>query len=206
MSVAHFQSTCQALIQLTVEALATAPHLTQAQQKTRTEAVVNAIMAFLPTEPVQVMLASQAVGHHLSLMDTFQQIQHRALPDAVSVKMRSVALAETRAMLALVKELRVVRKEMIAAAQAERSTAPAPAPEPPMAEIAEETAAATHTAAFETALTALDTTLREAPMLDRKTATAAHAHLAAIGPPGLAAAFSGVAPGGGGARGSHRQG
>ena len=141
MSIAHFQSTCQALIQIAVESLASAPHFTPAQKKTRTEAVVNLIMAFLPTEPIQVMLASQAVGHHVSLMDTFQQIHNRALSDNISVKMRTISLVETRMVLALVKELRVVRKEMIAAAQSERAATPArpvepppPAAEPPAAE------------------------------------------------------------------------
>ena len=131
MSITHFQSTCQALIQLTVEALATAPHFTQAQKKIRTEAVVNLIMAFLPTEAIQVMLASQATGHHFSLMDTFQQIHNRALADGISVKMRTISTMETRMTLALSKELRIVRKDMIAAAQAERMVArTAPAEQP----------------------------------------------------------------------------
>ena len=125
MSIAHFQKACQALIQQAVEALASSPHLTQAQRNVRAEAVVSAIMAFLPTEPVQVMLASQAVGHHLGVMDTFQQIHNRALADGISVKMRSISIGETRMMLLLVHELRRVRKEMTTAAEAEREDRPA---------------------------------------------------------------------------------
>ena len=120
MSIAHFQQSCQALIALAVEAFATSPHLTAAQRKIRSEAVVSAIMAFLPTEPVQVMLASQAVGHHLGVLDTFQQIFNRALADGISVKMRSISIGETRMTLSLTSELRRVRKEMIAVAQMER--------------------------------------------------------------------------------------
>ena len=239
MSVTHFQSTCQALIQVTVEALATAPHFTQAQKKTRTAAVVDLIMAFLPTEPIQVMLASQAVGHHLSLMDTFQQIHNRALADAISVKMRTISTMETRMTLALARELRIVRKDMIAAAQEERTaertagrtaeqtaeqTAPVeqspveqprvdqslveksrldPPAVPPlvrkpaqMAEPAAPTAGGTvddatfaaHIADYENAFLALEETLLEARALDKPAADAAHAHLAGIAPPGLAAA------------------
>ena len=133
MSIAHFQQSCQALIALAVEAFATAPHLTAAQRKVRAEAVVSAIMAFLPTEPVQVMLASQAVGHHLGVLDTFQQIFNRALADGISVKMRSISIGETRMTTSLVRELRRVRKEMITVALAEREAMDArrmAAPEP----------------------------------------------------------------------------
>ena len=141
MSIAHFQKACQALIQQAVEALASSPHLTQAQRNVRAEAVVSAIMAFLPTEPLQVMLASQAVGHHLGVLDTFQQIHNRALADGISVKMRSISIGETRMMLMLVQELRRVRKEMIAVARSEqeaidarRMAAPAPVVETPAVE------------------------------------------------------------------------
>ena len=209
MSIAHFQSTCQSLIQITVEALASSPHHTQAQRKVRTEAVVNSVMAFLPTEPIQVMLASQAVGHHLSLMDTFQQIHNRALADNISVKMRTISAVETRMTLALVREVRRVRKEMIAVAQAERAAAPvtpppapveppAPAAEPPAvqtetpqpraADTVDDATFAAHITDYENALLALEETLNEARALDKPTAAAAEAHLAPITQPGLTAA------------------
>ena len=131
----YFQSTNQALLQMAVEALATAPHFTQAQIKMRTEAVINAIMAFLPTEPVQTMLASQAVGQHFIQLDTFKEIINRALADTMSVRMRTITTQQTKMTLALVKELRIVRKDMFAIAKAEEearaaaSKAHAPAPE-----------------------------------------------------------------------------
>ena len=122
MSIAHFQQSCQALITMAVEALTSSPHLTPAQRKIHGEAVVCAIMAFLPTEPLQVMLASQAAGHHFGVLDTFTQILNRSLADGISVKMRTISIGETRMTLALVRELRRVRKEMIAEAKAERDT------------------------------------------------------------------------------------
>ena len=141
MSIAHFQQSCQALIALAVEAFASSPHLTAAQRKVRAEAVVSAIMAFLPTEPVQVMLASQAVGHHLGVLDTFQQVFNRALADGISVKLRSISIGGTRMTLSLTGELRRVRKEMIAVARQEReamdarrTAAPGPVVETPSVE------------------------------------------------------------------------
>ena len=48
-------------------------------------------MAFLPSEPVQTMLASQAVGQHMMVLDTFRDIQHRSLSENGSVRLRMVA-------------------------------------------------------------------------------------------------------------------
>ncbi len=118
-----FEATSSSLIKLAVEALTSAPHYTPAQRQTRAEAVVCAIMAFLPTEPLQIMLASQAVGHHFTLLDTFREINNRALPDDMSVRMRMVASMQTRTTLALLKEFRAVRKERLALAQADQAAA-----------------------------------------------------------------------------------
>src|SRR5258706_11119308 len=114
-----FEASSRALIQLAVDSLASAPHFTPAEKKTRTEAVICLIMAFLPTDPVQTMLASQAVGHHFTLLDTFREINNRALDDTISVRMRMMTAMGTRMTLALVRELRVVRKHHIAAVQTE---------------------------------------------------------------------------------------
>lgn len=151
MSATHFHTTCGDLIKLAVESLASARYLTAAQQRSRGQAVVNTIMAFMPSEPVQVMLASQAAGHHFSLMDTFQQIHDRSLTAGISVRMRAISAMETRMTLALVRELRTVRREMLAAAQAERlamaastdpvSEPPAPVPGQDVPETAPPTAA-----------------------------------------------------------------
>ena len=173
------------------------------------------------------MLASQTAGHHLSVLDTFQQILNRALADGISVKMRAISIGETRTMLALTRELRRVRKEMIAIAEAERDTmavrpiaASEPRPEPPVeappveaplaeaplapqpsavpppslagirhaAAAADGTEFAAHIADFENAMTAVQQTLEEARALDKRTATRANGHLAAVTPFGLAAA------------------
>src|SRR6185312_1211027 len=116
-----FENTSSSLIQLAIECLASGSHFTAAQKKIRTEAVVCAIMAFLPSEPVQTMLASQAVGHHFTVMDTFREIDVRALTETGSVRMRVASATQTRMMLALVREIRIVRKHHIAAVEAEQT-------------------------------------------------------------------------------------
>ena len=181
MTVTHFQTTNQALMLLAVESLATAPHFTEAQKKMRTEAVINAIMAFLPAEPVQTMLASQGVGHHFILLDTFREITNRALPDTMSLRLRSISGMQTKMTLALVKELRVVRKEMQAADAAERASLAAEAAQaeaPPQAEPEiNDDAFAAHAAEYEEVLAALSTTLEEARTLDKPAAEKAVRHL-----------------------------
>jgi hypothetical protein len=117
---AHFQATNTALIRLAVEAFATAPHFTAAEQKNRSEAVICGIMAFLPSEPVQTMLASQAVGQHLLALDTIREVFNRSLTENASIRMRAAAAMCTRSTLALVREIRVVRAGHLAAALADQ--------------------------------------------------------------------------------------
>ena len=104
-----FEASSTALIRLAVEALASDPALTPAQAQVRGEAVVCGIMAFLPSDPVQTMLASQAVGQHLLVLDTFREIQHRSLSENGSLRMRLAASTLTRTTLSLMRELRVTR-------------------------------------------------------------------------------------------------
>ncbi len=104
-----FEASSTALIRLAVEALASDPALTPVQARVRGEAVVCGIMAFLPADPVQTMLASQAVGQHLLVLDTFREIQVRSLSENGSPRMRLAAGTLTRTTLSLMRELRVTR-------------------------------------------------------------------------------------------------
>ena len=94
-----------------------------AEKKTRADAVTGAIGAFRPTEPVQTMLASQVVGHHLILLDTFRDIVERG----ASTRPQSTGAMQTRMTIALIKELRIVRAESLAEGNAPAQTKP-PAP------------------------------------------------------------------------------
>ena len=117
-----FEASSTALIRLAVEALASDPALTPAQAQVRGEAVVCGIMAFLPSDPVQTMLASQAVGQHLLVLDTFREIQVRSLSENGSLRMRLAAGTLTRTTLSLMRELRVTRATHRAAVLEERES------------------------------------------------------------------------------------
>ena len=104
-----FEAGSASLIRLAVESLTSDPSLTPEQARTRGEAVVCAIMAFLPSEPVQTMLASQAVGQHMMVLDTFRDIQRRSLSENGAIRMRMIAGTLTRTTLSLIREIRVTR-------------------------------------------------------------------------------------------------
>ena len=104
-----FEAGSASLIRLAVESLTSDPSLTPEQARTRGEAVVCAIMAFLPSEPVQTMLASQAVGQHMMVLDTFRDIQRRSLSENGAIRMRMIAGTLTRTTLSLLREIRVTR-------------------------------------------------------------------------------------------------
>ena len=115
-----FEAGSASLIRLAVESLTSDPSLTPEQARTRGEAVVCAIMAFLPSEPVQTMLASQAVGQHMMVLDTFRDIQNRSLSENGAVRMRMIASTLTRTTLSLIREIRVTRAAHRAAVLEER--------------------------------------------------------------------------------------
>ena len=115
-----FEAGSPSLIRLAVESLTSDPSLTPEQARTRGEAVVCAIMAFLPSEPVQTMLASQAVGQHMMVLDTFRDIQRRSLSENGAIRMLMIACTLTRTTLSLLREIRVTRAAHRAAVLEER--------------------------------------------------------------------------------------
>ncbi len=119
------------LIQLFAGALATTPGLSNDDRNQRAGIVVSCLMAFVPLNPVMTMLASQAVGHHLSMLDILKAVTDRPKVDAESIRLRKLGIAESRMMLALIKELRIERKEHMAMLEAERDGR---LPVPPKAE------------------------------------------------------------------------
>jgi hypothetical protein len=117
--MAHFQSANQALIVFTADSLGTAPHFTSDESIRRRELAINLIMAFLPTEPVQTILASLVAGNYMSIMDGFRETNRTVSTPAQSGRARMISVAQTRTVVGLVRELRVVRKEALAAAEAD---------------------------------------------------------------------------------------
>ena len=191
MTIAPFQETNQSLIMMAVDALASAPHFTQIQKDTRAKAVANAVMAFRPAEPVQAMLAIQGVGHHFTLLDTFKEIANRPMPDSLPQRLLAITTSQTKTTLALIRELRIVRKESIATAIDAQTalTDPAPPAEPsPVPPAADEATIVAGAAEIEETDTAPDKPPAEnaaPPLLNRAQRRALRHLAAAIAPNAL---------------------
>ena len=190
----------QSLLQYAADSLGPERHHTEAEGKTRREAVIDAITAFLPDDPFQTMLASEAIGFHLSIMDGFREINSLPMTRAESARARMVAVAQTKMVLSLVRELRLVRDDALATAAPVPAPTAAPepattsAPEPAtMAEATapiaaeDDTAFQANLAEFRSAYSQALNTLKQAHTLDPETADRANAALARAVAPALAA-------------------
>lgn len=115
--------------------------MTIENKREMTDVVVNGVMSFLPTDPLQIMLASQAVGHHLDLLDGMCALNSGTLTPHQTARARASTIAQSRVMLAMVRECRIVRKERLTLMAADREAAraaaeakpEAPAPDTPPA-------------------------------------------------------------------------
>ena len=125
--IPQFLASNGAVLKVTIDSIAIAPHFTQAEQNIRADAASNLIMAFVPTNPVMTMVACQIAGHHFAAMDTFRELNCRALTENGSVRMRMTTVAQSRVVMALIGEMRRARKEHAVALAAEQATTPKPA-------------------------------------------------------------------------------
>ena len=125
--IPQFLASNGSVLKVTIDSIAIAPHFTQAEQNIRADAASNLIMAFVPTNPVMTMVACQIAGHHFAAMDTFRELNCRALTENGSVRMRMTTVAQSRVVMALIGEMRRARKEHAVALAAEQATTPKPA-------------------------------------------------------------------------------
>lgn len=125
--IPQFLASNGAVLKVTIDSIAIAPHFTQAEQNIRADAASNLIMAFVPTNPVMTMVACQIAGHHFAAMDTFRELNCRALTENGSIRMRMTTVAQSRVVMALIGEMRRARKEHAVALAAEQATTPKPA-------------------------------------------------------------------------------
>ncbi len=107
--------------------------MTIENKREMTEVVVNGIMSFLPTDPLQIILASEAVGHHLEFLDAMRELKSGTLKPHETARARASAIAQSRIVLAMVRECRIVRKERLTLMAADREAARAAAEAKPEA-------------------------------------------------------------------------
>lgn len=127
-TLAHHQPASHDIVNLAAAALSAAPDLTETERTARFQAVVRGTMEFHPADPTQTTLATLILGHHLAIMDGFRDIACLTLTPAEAAKARMVAVAQTKVVLQLARELRIARKEAQAQTAADRRAAEAREP------------------------------------------------------------------------------
>jgi hypothetical protein len=134
-------STCQPLPQPVVEemlqvaarAICHRPGDTAKQRDSRTRQMVYSIIGFEPRDAMEYMTATMIVGHFHLILDSMHGVFQGQM-DSVKAQTKTGVVALDRAMLAYVKELRLIRQRPLAgwAEEARRQTdtaAPVETPE-----------------------------------------------------------------------------
>ena len=174
---ADVQGINQSLLEYAADSLVCAQRHTEAERKALGDAVIDAISAFRPGNPLETVLASEVIGFHLSIMDGFREINSLPMTRTESARARMVAVAQTKMVLALVRELRLTRKA--AEVQVEPTEA---------AEVMEGDAAfQANLAEFRSGYTQALAMLEQARTLDPETSDRAKAALERAAGPALAA-------------------
>ncbi len=178
---ASAHETPPAMVLSIAEAICDRPGDTAARREARLREIVRTVMAFGPNNPVEIMLAGMAVTHAYLLQDTASSAV-REPDETIKGRAKSTVVALSRAMVGVLKELRLFQKRT-----ADRAARPAGERQP----VAQSLAA--HSAALEA---------RPAHMPDAEKVTAASfgaqseraqpAVLASTARPGVRAAKSAV--------------
>jgi hypothetical protein len=72
--------------------------MTDEEHRARRDAAFEALMAFNPAEPVEAMIAAQAVAAHAATMESFRNAMRRCHTEEVIVRLRSNAAGLMRTM------------------------------------------------------------------------------------------------------------
>jgi hypothetical protein len=112
-TVAQAQTSSQAIVNLAAISLSAAPDLTEAERTNRFQTVVRGAAEFQPADTAQTILASLILGHHLTIMDGFRDLARLTLTPAEVARARSVAVAETKLVLQLLREMRIERADAV---------------------------------------------------------------------------------------------
>ena len=103
----------QDLLRLIVEAISGRAGATQAQKQAAVQGLVQAIMAYLPRDPVETMLAGMIAGHLQLSLDATQDLLG-CQDIRIKIRIRAQILALDRQMLGFMKELRAAQKRQAA--------------------------------------------------------------------------------------------
>jgi hypothetical protein len=135
------QQLASEMLQIVARAMCDRPGDSSALRDSRTSQMVHSVLGFEPRDGLEYMLSSIAVGHFHLILDSMHDVFH-GQEDAPKAKTKTTIVALDRAMLEMVRELRVEQRRPAArTADASRgedagvtASAPIEAPEPFAAE------------------------------------------------------------------------
>jgi hypothetical protein len=119
------------MLQLVGRAICDRPGETAAQREGRTNQMVHSTLGFAPRDGLEFMLAGLAIGHFNLILDSMRDVFRGQLVDQLKAKTKTTIVALDRAMLEMIKELRVESLRPVAQSLGDVVAAPLPMPEDP---------------------------------------------------------------------------
>jgi hypothetical protein len=107
------QSVAEEMLQVVARAFCDRPGESPAQRDSRTGQMVHSIMGMQPRDGLEYMLSTMLVGHYQLILHSMHEM-FRGQTESVSARTKSTIVALDRAMLGILKELRVQRKRPLA--------------------------------------------------------------------------------------------
>jgi hypothetical protein len=107
------QTVAEEMLQVVARALCDRPGDSAAQRDSRTSQMVHTTLGFAPRDGLEYMLSTLAVGHFHLILDSMHDVFHGQL-DLMKAKTKAGIVALDRAMIELLKELRIGRNRPVA--------------------------------------------------------------------------------------------
>jgi hypothetical protein len=84
--------------------------MTDAERASRWQASYEALMAFAPGEPIEAMLAAQAIAAHTAVLECLRRAMIAFTPEATCARLRANAVSLMRGGLAIMRHLEEHRR------------------------------------------------------------------------------------------------
>jgi hypothetical protein len=107
------QPVVEEMLQIAARAICHRPGDTAKQRESRTRQMVYSIIGFEPRDALEYMIATMIVGHFHLILDSMHGVFQGQM-DSVKAQTKTGVVALDRAMLAYVKELRLIRQRPLA--------------------------------------------------------------------------------------------
>src|SRR5258708_2825055 len=109
------QPVAEEMLQVVARAICDRPGDSSTQRDSRTRQMVHSVLGFEPRDGLEYMLSTIAFGHFQLILDSMRDV-FQGQTDAMKARTKTTIVALDRAMLDMVKELRVTRRRPMAGA------------------------------------------------------------------------------------------